>query len=190
MPLGSKKGIGSDFPEAQGVMGKFHVVKHPNEAPDSVRRREPKENGELNGTRFVRPENDCRLTESQTKQRKSPMKMRLRTGRVLMTKEEIRAVCGEETRYQDAEAKFGKLISWMMRSSTEEAKKAARICKRHFKEILNCFLCRKTNAVPKGMNSIIQNIRRRARGFRDMEYFKLVIYLNCGGLNIRTVKLA
>ena len=39
-------------------------------------------------------------------------------------------------------------------------------------------------------NSIIQNIRRRARGFRNLEYFKLVIYLNCGGLNIRTVKLA
>ena len=97
MPLGSKKGIGSDFPEAQGVMGKFHVVKHPNEAPDSVRRREPKENGELKGTRFVWLKNDCRLTESQMRQKKSLMRMRLQTGRVLMKKEEIQAIYREET---------------------------------------------------------------------------------------------
>ena len=62
--------------------------------------------------------------------------------------------------------------------------------KRHFKEILNHFLYRKTNAILEGMNSIIQNIKRRARGFKNLECFKLMICLNCGGLNIRTVKLA
>ena len=116
--------------------------------------------------------------------------MHLQAGRVLMMKEEIQAVYREETNYQDAEARFGRLISWMMRSRIEEAKKVARMYKRHFKEILNHFLYRKTNVILECMNSIIQNIRRRARGFRNLECFKLMIYLNCGGLNIRTVKLA
>ena len=53
MSPGFWKGIGSNFPDAQSVIDKFHVVKHPNEAPDSVRRREPKENGELKGMRFI-----------------------------------------------------------------------------------------------------------------------------------------
>ncbi len=128
MSLGFRKGIESNFPDAQSVIDKFHVVKHLNEALDNLKRRESKENGEL--------------------------------------------------------------ISWMMRSRIEEAKKVARMYERHFKEILNYFLYRKTNAILEGMNSVIRNIKRRARGFKNLEYFKLMIYLNCGGLNIRTVKLA
>ena len=34
----------------------------------------------------------------------------------------------------------------------------------------------------EGMNSIIQNIKRRARGFKNLEYFKTMIYLTCGKL--------
>ena len=35
------------------------------------------------------------------------------------------------------------------------------------------------------MNSIIQNIKRRARGFRNDDYFKTMIYLGCGKLNLK-----
>lgn len=41
-----------------------------------------------------------------------------------------------------------------------------------------------TNAILEGMNSIIQNIKRRARGFRNTEFFKTMIYLVCGKLPI------
>ena len=41
-----------------------------------------------------------------------------------------------------------------------------------------------TNTILEGMNSIIQNIKRRARGFRNDEYFKTMIYLGCGKLNL------
>jgi len=32
----------------------------------------------------------------------------------------------------------------------------------------------------EGMNSGIQTLKCRARGFRNMEYFKIMIYLVCG----------
>ncbi|KAB7653922.1 transposase [Sutterella seckii] len=35
----------------------------------------------------------------------------------------------------------------------------------------------------EGLNSIIQNIKRRARGFRNPEYFKTMIYLVAGNLD-------
>ena len=34
------------------------------------------------------------------------------------------------------------------------------------------------NAVLEGMNSVIQSAKRLARGFRNPEYFKTVIYLH------------
>ena len=37
------------------------------------------------------------------------------------------------------------------------------------------------------MNSIIQNVKRRARGFRNNEYFEIMIYLNCSKLDIDAV---
>jgi len=44
-----------------------------------------------------------------------------------------------------------------------------------------------TNAILEGLNSIIQHVKTRARGFRSMEYFSTMIYLTCGKLDLRTV---
>jgi hypothetical protein len=52
-------------------------------------------------------------------------------------------------------------------------------------EILNYFDNRLTNAVMEGINSIVQTVKRRARGFRSPEYFKTMIYyLCCSGLDL------
>ena len=53
--------------------------------------------------------------------------------------------------------------------------------------ILAYFDHRRTNAVLEGLNSIIQNVKTRARGFRNMDYFSTMIYLTCGRLDLRTV---
>ncbi len=57
----------------------------------------------------------------------------------------------------------------------------------HFEGILNYFDNRYTNAILEEMNSIIQNIKRRARGFRNDEYFKTMIYLVCGKLDLNLI---
>ena len=54
----------------------------------------------------------------------------------------------------------------------------------HWNEILNYFDNKYTNAILEGINSIIQNIKRRARGFRNEEYFETMIYLVCGEIDI------
>lgn len=65
-----------------------------------------------------------------------------------------------------------------------------RICNRysrHFAEIVAYFEHPYTNAVPEGFNSVIQNVKRRARGFRNMDYFATMIYLTCGKLDLKAV---
>lgn len=69
-----------------------------------------------------------------------------------------------------------------MHSRISEMKPFAKLVRNHFDEILNYFDYHYTNAILEGMNSIIQNIKRRARGFRNTEFFKTMIYLVCGKL--------
>ena len=65
-----------------------------------------------------------------------------------------------------------------------EKKETLRTIRNHWDEILHYFEHPHTNAILEGVNSIMQNITRRARGFRNDEYFKTTIYLGCGKLNI------
>ena len=88
---------------------------------------------------------------------------------------------------EEAEPLLKKLVSWMRRSRLEPMKSFADLLKNHWDEILNYFDNRYTNAILEGMNSIIQNIKCRARGFRNDEYFKTMIYLVCGKLDMDAV---
>lgn len=46
---------------------------------------------------------------------------------------------------------------------------------------------RYTNAILEGLNSIIQHVKTRARGFRNMDYSSTMIYLTRGKLDLNTV---
>jgi len=63
-------------------------------------------------------------------------------------------------------------------------KKFAGLLKNHWQELLNYFDHRYTNVILEGTNSIIQNIKHCTRGFRNDEYFKTMIYLGCGKLDL------
>ena len=73
----------------------------------------------------------------------------------------------------------------MMHSRLEPMKELARLIRRHFAEIIAYFEHQYTNAVLEGVNSVIQNVKRRARGFRNMDYFATIIYLTCGKLDLK-----
>ncbi|MBP3438511.1 MAG: transposase [Sutterella sp.] len=45
-----------------------------------------------------------------------------------------------------------------------------------------------TNAILEGLNPIIRNVKRRARGFRNDRYFTTMIFLTCGKLPIGLLK--
>ena len=88
----------------------------------------------------------------------------------------------------EAESGFKALCSWMMRSRLEPMKTlAARQLRRHRDDVLTYFSHRCTNAVLEGLNSVIQNVKIRARGFRNMDYFSTMIYLTCSRLDLNTV---
>ena len=61
--------------------------------------------------------------------------------------------------------------------SLEQFKKVARTISMKINGILNYFENRLTNAVLEGINSMIQYIKTRARGYKNTENFKAMIYL-------------
>lgn len=187
MSLGFRKGILENFPNAAAVIDKFHVIKHANEAVDAVRKEEVKTNPLLKQTKYIWLKNEKNLTDAQLAKKQALSKKRLKTGRAYqmrITLQDIYEYCKTK---EEAEPLLKKLVSWMKRSRLEPMKSFADLLRNHWDEILNYFDNRYTNAILEGMNSIIQNIKCRARGFRNDEYFKTMIYLVCGKLDIDAV---
>ena len=115
------------------------------------------------------------------------MKKHLKTGRACMMKEELQEIYKTSANRSEAEEGMKKLCSWMMRSRLDPMKEVAKLIRGHWEEILNYFDNPYTNAVLEGINNIIQQIKTRARGFRNEEYFETMIYLVCGEIDLNSV---
>ena len=188
MSLGFKKGINEHFVNSSTVIDKFHVIKHINEALDEVRRDEVKRgpwyNHLLNKSKWLWLKNDANLTDKQLERKESLMHKRLKTARAYAMRVTLQDIYETSFDRATAEERLKQLYNWLTRSRLTPMKNFAKLLKNHWQEILNYFDYRYTNAILEGMNSLIQNIKRRARGFRNDEYFKTMIYLGCGKLDL------
>ena len=187
MSLGFAKGIREHLPNAAKVIDKFHVIKHANEAVDKVRKTEGRKNGLLKRTKYLWPRNEANLTEPQLETKRNLQKQRLGTARACQMRETLQDIYDTSADRAEAEDGFRRLCSWMMHSRLEPMKTLARQFRRHWQDILAYFDHRCTNAILEGLNSIIQHVKTRARGFRNMDYFSTMIYLTCGKLDLDTV---
>ena len=189
MSPGFKKGVKDNFPNSETIIDKFHVIKHANEAVDNVRKQESKTNALLKGTKYIWLKNSANLTDEQAAWKANLMKAskHLKTGRAYSMRVELQDIYEQCLTLDEAEPRLKKLCSWLIRSRLEPMKKLCGLIRDHWTEILNYFEYRLTNAILEGINSIIQNIKRRARGFRNNEYFKTMIYLTCSDLDIDAV---
>ena len=187
MSLGFAKGIREHLPNAAKVIDKFHVVKHANEAVDRAGKAEGRHNALLKRTKYLWLRNESSLTELQLETKRGLQKQRLKTARACRMRETLQDIYADSASRAEAEAGFRALCSWMMHSRLEPMKALARQLRRHWDDILAYFDHRRTNAVLEGLNSVIQHVKTRARGFRNMEYFSTMIYLTCGRLDLRTV---
>ena len=68
-----------------------------------------------------------------------------------------------------AEAAIKKWLSWAVRSRLDPIKCFAKMVKTHFSGIMRYFTSRLTTGTMEGINSRIQEIKRRARGFRNID---------------------
>ena len=87
----------------------------------------------------------------------------------------------------EARKQFKGLIRWMKLSRLTPMIEASKALEKHIDNILNYFDDRYTNAALEGINNVIQNTKGNARGFRNPEYFKVIIYLYCGDFEVEVL---
>jgi len=189
MTHGFRNAMKSKFTNSEVVVDKFHVVKMMNDGVDKVRRREASEGKIEKKTKYIWLKNPEDLTEYQQNTCNRLSKQKLGTGRAYRMRLELQAIYAECLTKDEARVRIMKLTRWMLLSRLEEMRKVAKSLRRNMEEIINYFTYRTTNAMLEGTNSVISLVKRRSRGFRNMNHFRDMIYLQSAGLDLPYVKL-
>jgi transposase len=176
-------GVAAHLPQASVTFDKFHVMQALNKAQDEVRRMEQKNNPLLKRSRYVWLKNPENLTPEQKKQLETLRFENLKTAKVYQMKLTFQDIYRFVREPEAAEAAMKKWLSWAVRSRLEPIKDFARLVKRHFAGIMRFFSSRLTSGAMEGINSRIQGIKRRARGFRNIGNFIAMIYLEAANLD-------
>ena len=187
MSLGFRKGIREHLPHARRIVDRFHVAGHADEAVGKAGKTEGRSDPLPKRTEYLWLRNGESLAELQVEAKRNLTGQRLKTGRACRMREVLQDVCTDGRTPSEAWVRLHRLCSWMMHSRLEPMKDFARMVRRHFAEIVAYFGHPYANAVLEGADGVIRNVKRRARGFRDMDHSATMIYLTCGRLDLKAV---
>jgi transposase len=167
---------------------KFHVAMHLGSAVDRVRREESRalrEQGDdtLTGTKHLWLYHPDRLPEKAAARFDLLVRKALKTSRAWMLKE-LAMEMWEQPDRQAARQIFDAWYAWAIRSRLAPIKRVAQMIKRHLEGVLNAIVTAVTNARLEGINTMIQGLKRSARGFRNRHRFRNAIYFHLGGLDL------
>ena len=180
-------GIAVHMPQAARIADRFHVIQLFTKAVDKVRAAEARESeGKrdlLKRTRWLWLKNEANLKASQLSRKRELAKENLKTGRACAMKEAMQRIYECTSRAEAAEA-LDALTSWMAHSNLAPMKPVAKTIAKNREEILAYFDFRRTNSILEGLNSVIQSVKRAARGYRNFENFKAMIFLHLGKLSL------
>lgn len=174
-------GVESHFPDAQITFDRFHVKALLNKAMDEVRKSERRRHVELKGHKYTFLKSPKQLTGDQSVQRHALLELYPQLGEAYRLKELFDDFWTMKTPREAS----GFLAFWCdMTQESEIAPFVAfvKTVKKHWEGILNYITSKLTNGILEGINSKIQLIKRRARGYRNTTNFINMIYFICGKL--------
>ena len=178
------KGAKKEFPKAQIVFDKFHVMKILNEQLDNVRRREQKQfDSFFKKTRYLFLKSEKNLTSKQKK--KLAMLLEDESKDTVKAYNLIQSF-RELFTYKRPSAAGRFLTSWIQlckASKIPEMISAAETVLNHIEGILQHIRTQKTNALLEGLNSKLRVLTKRAFGFKRFDYLKTTIFMCLGKLD-------
>lgn len=177
-------GVKEHIPQASITFDKFHVIQSLNKALDEVRRTEQKKNPLLTKTRYIWLKNPENLTAEQAKQLQTLRNENTKTAKVYQMKLTFQDIYRNIKEKYAAESAIKKWLSWAYRSRLEPVKKFARMIRAHREGVLRYFTSRLTSGKMESINSRIQEIKRRAKGYRNIDNFIAMIYLESAALDL------
>jgi transposase len=171
------KGVADYLPEAEITFDKFHVVKLLNEAVDKVRRNEVKQNPILKGTRYLWLKNPNNLNQRQLDELKSLENENLDSAKAYQLKLTFQDIYNHCTDPDKAKILIDSWLELADESKLEPIMNFAETVRNHYTGIMKYFTSRITSGICEGLNSIIGEIKRVGRGYRNIRNFINMIYL-------------
>lgn len=176
------KAIKEQCPNAKLVFDKFHVVKKINDALDTVRKRafanaEAEERKSMKHKRFVILSRESNLDKHQREELHQLMQSNEFLYKAYLLKEQILSIFDDTTStFEQVKERLDLWFSNVLSNEMEAFYGVVDTMRNYLYGILNYFKYRMTNAIAEGFNTKINVIKRRAYGFRDVEYFMLKIF--------------
>jgi len=172
-----------DNTPADIVFDKFHISKKINEAVDNIRKREfakadKEERINMKHKRFLILYRNKNLNKEQEKDLNELMEQNKNLYESYLLKEQALNIFERKQR----NVALRKLENWkknVHESKIEEFQKLLKTLEHYWYGIENYFTHHVTNGASEGYNNKINIIKRRAYGFKDIEYFKLKILQSC-----------
>lgn len=175
-------------PQADVVHDRFHLSGYLNNAVDITRRAENKklvknEDISLQNTKYLWLKNADNLTEKD-KERLGEIIKNNKTPNLVMAyqlKEAFKRFFDCETA-ESATEFFKDWHQSVLNSQNTQLIKVATMFEKHFTGILSYIKHRVTNAIAEGLNSRIQQLKAKARGFKSAAAFRIAILFHFGKL--------
>jgi len=171
------------------VFDRFHVMKAATKAVDQVRRNENAsitrqgEKSPLAKTRYMWLYSEENLPERYEASFSELKNSELRTAKAWAMKELLRRLWAYD--YKPAAGRFlNSFIRSAKAMGAGPVRKLGEMLSSHRENILTYIDHKVTSASCEGLNSAIQAIKARGRGYRNRSNFKTAIYFNLGGLDL------
>jgi len=172
------------MPQADIVFDRFHIVKKLNEAVDQIRREDQKQYHELKNSRYLWLKNKDKLNAEQLSRIEILQNSYQNIGQAYQLKEQFRAVLNEAVK----NSKLRPLNDWIklaLNSGLVPIIKFVDMLHRHWYGVKTYFKKLATNAFAERVNLKIQEIKRLAKGYRNINNFITMIYFHLGGLTLK-----
>jgi transposase len=174
------RAIRTRFPQTALVYDAFHILADYSRMLDALRTQEyNKLTGPMRkiikGTRFLLLRGQEKLSIPAKEKLQKLLQINRNLFIAYVLKEELRRLWRFESR-EEAERFFFDWIKKALNSGIRKLVKFATRLLRHAEGILNYFRYPISTAMVEGINNKIKVVKRKAYGYRDVEYFKLKIY--------------
>lgn len=180
------KGVEYNFPEASITFDRFHIMRMLNYALNEVKIEDSKTNKILKGTKYIFMKNSENLNP---KEKNKLEEITMANAGLNITKAyHYKEIFREIYKAESAEEFETLLKIWtnsVMHTNLKPLKKVVKTIRNHWDGIVNWAKTRINNGLLEGINSIIQSMKSRARGYSNPKYYITMVYLVTGKFDFR-----
>ncbi len=176
------------LPQADIVYDRFHIASYLSDAVDKTRKKEHKSlmeigDSRLKSTKYLWLTNLQNLSEKQLPRWQVLQEYsELATHKAWQLKEAFKLFFEQDTP-EKARSFFDSWYLKVVAHGNSHLLKVAEMLQNHITGLVSYAKHKITNAIAEGINSVIQQVKAKARGFKSTKAFKYAILFYCGKIN-------